>query len=220
MATPPVADEAAAGAAAPAEAADRATEPETAVASETTSEAEPAARQPLIFQERAEGVEVIQAAEGREAGGVTIDSVTYDGAGAVSIAGRGAPGGDARLYLDDALEDMAPIRPDGSWRVTLPREVPPALYTLRVDQTTPTGVVTSRAETPFERANPEDITIEKGAVVVQPGNNLWRIASYVYGDGARYSVIYASNQAQIRDPNLIYPGQVFTLPEAAGSSAP
>ena len=52
-----------------------------------------------------------------------------------------------------------------------------------------------------------------GRVVVQPGHNLWRIARATYGHGVRYTVIYQANRDQIRDPDLIYPGQIFALPE-------
>ncbi len=48
--------------------------------------------------------------------------------------------------------------------------------------------------------------------MVRPGNNLWRIARDTYGDGTRYTVIYGANRGQIGDPDLIYPGQIFTLP--------
>ena len=44
------------------------------------------------------------------------------------------------------------------------------------------------------------------------GDNLWRISQRIYGRGVRYTVIYGANQDQIRNPNLIYPGQVFVLP--------
>ncbi len=44
------------------------------------------------------------------------------------------------------------------------------------------------------------------------GDNLWRISSHFYGNGLRYKQIYAANAAQIRDPWLIYPGQIFVLP--------
>jgi len=50
------------------------------------------------------------------------------------------------------------------------------------------------------------------AVIVQPGNSLWRIARRVYGEGIRYSVIYRANQERIGDPDLIYPGQIFIVP--------
>jgi nucleoid-associated protein YgaU len=49
--------------------------------------------------------------------------------------------------------------------------------------------------------------------VVQPGASLWRIARRTYGDGVHYSLIYEANQSQIRDPDLIYPGQIFTVPQ-------
>ncbi|GGA49191.1 LysM peptidoglycan-binding domain-containing protein [Pelagibacterium lentulum] len=52
-----------------------------------------------------------------------------------------------------------------------------------------------------------------GRVIIRRGDNLWTIARRVYGEGIRYTQIYDANVAQIRDPNLIYPGQVFDLPE-------
>jgi nucleoid-associated protein YgaU len=51
------------------------------------------------------------------------------------------------------------------------------------------------------------------------GDNLWRISRTTYGDGLRYSVIFAANRDQIRDPDLIYPGQVFVLPKRMPAAA-
>ena len=56
-----------------------------------------------------------------------------------------------------------------------------------------------------------------GKVVIQPGNNLWQISRVIYGKGRQYTVIYDANKEQIRDPNRIYPGQIFETP---GSDAP
>jgi len=50
-------------------------------------------------------------------------------------------------------------------------------------------------------------------VTVQPGHSLWRISEGHYGAGERYLVIYRANRSQIRNPDLIYPGQVFVLPD-------
>jgi nucleoid-associated protein YgaU len=58
---------------------------------------------------------------------------------------------------------------------------------------------------------------KKGRVVIQPGNNLWQISRVIYGKGVQYTVIYEANKDQIRNPNLIYPGQIFETP---GSQAP
>ena len=52
-------------------------------------------------------------------------------------------------------------------------------------------------------------------IVIQPGNNLWRLSRQIYGKGMMYTVIYEANKSQIRKPGLIYPGQVFLTPDAA-----
>jgi nucleoid-associated protein YgaU len=49
-------------------------------------------------------------------------------------------------------------------------------------------------------------------MVVSRGDSLWRISRTAYGDGARYTVIYDANHRQIRNPDRIYPGQVFVIP--------
>ncbi|MBJ6987357.1 MULTISPECIES: LysM peptidoglycan-binding domain-containing protein [unclassified Devosia] len=54
-----------------------------------------------------------------------------------------------------------------------------------------------------------------GKAIIRRGDNLWTIARRVYGEGLKYTTIYEANTGQIRDPDRIYPGQVFSLPEAA-----
>ena len=64
------------------------------------------------------------------------------------------------------------------------------------------------------KAGGADATIESIATArVTQGDNLWNISRFRLGDGLRYTQIYAANSEQIRDPNLIYPGQVFVVPQ-------
>jgi nucleoid-associated protein YgaU len=51
--------------------------------------------------------------------------------------------------------------------------------------------------------------------VVSRGDSLWRISRLSYGEGMRYAVVHQANREQIRDPNRIYPGQIFVLPMKA-----
>jgi nucleoid-associated protein YgaU len=48
--------------------------------------------------------------------------------------------------------------------------------------------------------------------VVSRGDSLWHISRVTYGAGMRYAVVYKANRDHIRNPNLIYPGQIFVLP--------
>jgi len=150
-----------------------------------------------------------------------LGTVDYGNSGEVRFAGRAAPGSTVRVYVDKHPVGDAKAEPNGSWTLTPPSDVVPGQHELRLDQLSAKGAVGARVELPFTRARlgPQELAL--GSVIVQPGQSLWLIARHSYGQGIRYTVIYRANQGQIRDPNLIYPGQVFAIPAAdAESNAP
>ncbi len=51
------------------------------------------------------------------------------------------------------------------------------------------------------------------AVTVQEGDTLWAISQQRYGTGFLFVRLFEANRTAIRNPDLIYPGQVFTVPE-------
>lgn len=53
----------------------------------------------------------------------------------------------------------------------------------------------------------------EGSVIIRRGDTLWTIADRVYGKGVRYTTIYLANKGQIQDPDKIWPGQVFAMPQ-------
>ena len=55
-------------------------------------------------------------------------------------------------------------------------------------------------------------------MIIRKGDTLWRISRETYGAGNRYTVIYLANGDQIRNPDRIYPGQVFRMPEERQSA--
>ncbi len=176
--------------------------------------AQPAAPSAVLVD--AEGVRVLQPAGQADPALVRIEAISYTEAGNVVLDGRGAPGLFVRVYLDNGALLTTLIAEDGTWRASLPA-IAPGVYTLRADQIDVTGKVTSRFETPFKREAPETVAAARSAdapvsVTVQPGNSLWRIARRSYGSGLLYVQIFEANRDQIRDPDLIYPGQVFALP--------
>lgn len=75
-----------------------------------------------------------------------------------------------------------------------------------------TQVTTETQEEPLPEA--QIIEVNGGRAIIIWGDNLWNISSKIYGKGELYTTIFKANKGQIRDPNLIYPGQVFLLPEA------
>ncbi len=170
---------------------------------------------PIVLRSDRENPELLQRPDVPTELDVTLDSITYGGAQLVTISGRATPGQTVRLYLDGKFVGETTTGVDGIWNLALDNGVAPGNYTLRVDEVAADGRVLSRIESPFQRATDDAIAVADGQVVVQPGNSLWRIASRVYGEGLRYTEIYQANTEQIRDPDLIYPGQIFALPDSA-----
>ncbi|WP_424940253.1 LysM peptidoglycan-binding domain-containing protein [Aliiroseovarius sp. S253] len=177
---------------------------------------------PRVLLADDEGITVLQDEVGDlTVQNVIIDAITYDDQGEVALSGRAAGGSALRVYLDNTPVKTAPIPDDGQWRLPLP-DVEAGIYTLRVDELAADGTVTSRTETPFKRedvaqiaavtSTPED-PAKVEAVTVQPGSTLWAIARDTLGEGPLYVRVFEANRDQIRDPDLIYPGQVFSIPE-------
>ena len=54
-----------------------------------------------------------------------------------------------------------------------------------------------------------------GSRVISRGDSLWALSRLAYGDGSRYAVIFKANRDKIHNPNLIYPGQTFVVPQKA-----
>ena len=144
-------------------------------------------------------------------GGLRLEVIDYDSAGDIVLSGRATAGTTVRAFVDDAAVGGA-FSSEGTWRLVPEGEVSPGRHSLRVEEVSEAGVVTASLEMPFSRAAPDDIKLTAGQVIVQPGNSLWRIARRTYGQGVRYTIIFLANRDQITEPDLIYPGQVFTLP--------
>lgn len=149
-----------------------------------------------------------------ESGDLALDSVDYDDKGDLSLSGRGKPNASVRVYLNNDFVGEAPVDEDGRWQAKPPENVDPGVYDLRVDQVVEETVV-SRLELPFSRSGPITALKDEQLIIVQPGNSLWRIARRTLGEGLAYTVIYDANKNQIRDPDLIYPGQIFQVPKGA-----
>lgn len=143
----------------------------------------------------------------------SVDVIDYDRSGRVRIGGTARPGARVRVYLDNRPLGEARGDRTGRWSLRPGEPLESGTYRLRVDELGSSGRVVGRIEIPFQRAPAIDGIADAGIAVVQPGNSLWRIARRTYGSGFEYTVIYEANKDQIRDPDLIYPGQIFTLPE-------
>ena len=176
---------------------------------------------PLILRTKPGGAtEVIQdprdPPEG--VGPLALDVIDYDDSGAVIFSGRAEPGTTVQLFINRSLIGQTTADESGRWRIAPEGQIAPGVYQLLVVQLDENQRPVYAIELPVERATADAIALRDGRVVVQPGNSLWRIARRAYGEGAQYTIIYEANLGQIRDPDLIYPGQIFEVPDGEGET--
>jgi nucleoid-associated protein YgaU len=141
---------------------------------------------------------------------LALDVIEYDAAGKVQLLGRALPGARIAASVDDKQAGSGITAGSGEWSVALDGDVPEGKHRLHLDAFDDKGAKLAELSLDFTRVVPPEGAM---AVDIQPGNNLWRIAQHSYGEGLRYTEIYQANRTQIRNPNLIYPGQVFAVPK-------
>jgi len=176
--------------------------------------------QPKVVIANSDGVKVIQD-DKRSDDELALDSIAYDPLGNVTVGGRSNPSGLVRFYINNEAVSATKTNEAGYWEADL-SDIIPGTYTLRIDELSLKGDVISRLESPFKREDRERLAnliapstspVRINIVTVQPGNTLWAIARKRYGDGLLYVQVFEANRDKIKNPDLIYPGQLFDLPD-------
>ena len=170
---------------------------------------------------------------------VAIQSVEADAVGGLVAKGSAEPNATVRLYLNQADLAEAKTQSDGRWSLTIQHGMSPGGYVMRADEIGHGDAsVVASADTPFDYpeaaaptsptapipatsaeqssapspADPVVASIQTKRVVT--GHTLWALSQSYYGDPTRYPAIVEANRAQIHNPNLIYPGEVFVVPKS------
>lgn len=110
--------------------------------------------------------------------------------------------------VDEQAADTATSEPVAAPSTQTEPESAPAMETASQAAEAPATVedrMASADETPVIRTG--------RSVIIRRGDSLWKISRRMLGEGRKYTIIFAANTDQIRNPDLIYPGQVFDVPE-------
>ena len=199
----------------------------------TTKIADLEGLQPSVLLATNEGVRLIQPSDPDDDSKLLVEIVSYDEQGEVFIAGSTrTDGGRISIFLNDELVKSTETGPGGSWWTDL-KGVEPGRYRLRVEEIDQSGTVVASVEMPFQKESPEHARemltsasrgkevetagVDQGPIIsllaVQRGFTLWGISRKQYGLGRLYVNIFEANRDQIDNPHLIYPGQIFILPD-------
>ncbi|MBX9635603.1 MAG: hypothetical protein K2X44_11535 [Magnetospirillum sp.] len=166
--------------------------------------AEPA----LAVAPLAEGGARLMMAPHGDAEPVTVDLVDRDEAGRLFMGGRALPGALIHLYMDNKFLGRVQADGEGGWRLAIQAAQGRAL---RADLVEANGKVLARLEVPLEPEPVQTAAAGGDNVVVEPGASLWKIARRLYGSGPGSTVVYQASKDRMRDPDSVYPGQVFQV---------
>ncbi|WP_295137843.1 LysM peptidoglycan-binding domain-containing protein [uncultured Reyranella sp.] len=145
---------------------------------------------------------------------LSVSTLDYDDGGHVTVSGLAAPGTVVRAYMNDRLVAEGRAAADGRWRLKPADPVEQGKHMLRLDRIATDGKPVARLELPFERVVVAPVSSADGRRLhIVKGDNLWNIAQAHYGAGWRHTVIFAANKDQVKNPDLIYPGQILSLPK-------
>ncbi|KAA9370494.1 Ig-like domain-containing protein [Ochrobactrum quorumnocens] len=169
---------------------------------------------------------------------IAIEAVEIEG-DKVFVAGNAKgskEGATVVVNANDIMLGSSAISPEGRFLVQSQKPLAVGDYIIRADLVDSGGRVIATARVPFRREAGENVSaiasetsgqnggtedpatsapLQKveGSVIIRKGDNLWTISKRTYGKGTRYTTIYLANRDQIRNPDLILPGQVFVMPQ-------
>ena len=172
---------------------------------------------PLVLLERAGAPSRVLQSPDDDRSPLGVDLVDYTADGKVFITGHAAPKASVRLYLDNSPSGFAHADERGDWRLA-PVGLATGAYTLRLDQLDAKGGVSARIEMPFDRADGQvaaNALLGKANLASRFEKSAWRIARRLAGTAVQYTIVYSGREAERRDPNLVYPGQIFEQGEAS-----
>lgn len=191
------------------------------------------ASQPTVLLSSLDGIKVLQQGLPVFDHQTLVELITYDETGEAIVSGRAKNlDGFVRIYIDNQYIKDAAIQSDKSWSSNL-AEIEPGRYVLRVDEVNSAGRVVNRVEMLLQKEGEDFVKemiaaasapdFEETGVDVQPltqlitvqrGYTLWGISRNQFGLGRLFVNIFELNKDQIRDPDLIYPGQIFQIPKS------
>ena len=151
---------------------------------------------------------VLKAPKGQDIGALRIAKIDYNEDNDFHVEGMAKKGYKVNLYMNNKLVSSVKADNNGNWVVDTEFELSKSKQVIRADMLNSKGKVVKRVEYKF---TPVLIDGENSMVVVKKGDCLWNLALKEYGKGTNYVVIFEANKSQIKNPDLIYVGQVFSI---------
>jgi len=133
----------------------------------------------------------------------------------------GTSRGGVRVAVNDAKGQFgeALVLAHGAWQVAGSLDMDIAVNQLRFALFDDANQIIARYDLPVKARDLAKGQDGSPLVVVNKGDMLWRIAYHQLGEGVKYVDIVRRNQQDIADPDLIYPKQIFAVPQSSATAS-
>ncbi len=144
---------------------------------------------------------------------ITLDFLSYSPPGLVIISGRTIPNTEIEIFKSAEFFGNTKSNENGIWKFIIKKnDYSNEEISIKAKINNETLILTYNENDIKKRFKKTNFEFYDDRIIVQKGNSLWRIARKTLGGGVFYTEIYKNNFRKIKNPNLIYPGQVFNIP--------
>ena len=140
-----------------------------------------------------------------------IKTIFFNENGFVSIQGEVNFGKRLELYINKKIMKTIKIE-NSKWQYNSDKIIDYGLHDLLVVLKSDKDKILDKITLPFMRVEMPYNDVPENFILIKPGDMLWTIAYRLYGDPFKYIQIFEENKDQITNPDLIFPGQLFSIP--------
>ena len=140
-----------------------------------------------------------------------VKTIFFDENGFVSIQGEVNFGKSIELYINKKIMETIKIE-NSKWQYNSDKTIDYGLHDLLVVLKSDKDEILDKITLPFMRVEMPYNDVPENFILIKPGDMLWTIAYRLYGDPFKYIQIFEENKDQITNPDLIFPGQIFSIP--------
>lgn len=140
-----------------------------------------------------------------------VKTIFFNEKGFVSIQGEVNFGKRIELYINKKIREIIKIE-NSKWQYNSDTIFDFGLHDLLVVLKSDKDEILDRITLPFMRVEMPSNDVPENFILIKPGDMLWTIAYRLYGDPFKYIQIFEENKDQITNPDLIFPGQLFSIP--------
>ncbi len=140
-----------------------------------------------------------------------VKTIFFNENGFVSIKGKVNFGKKIELYINKKIMETIKIE-NSKWQYNSDKTIDYGLHDLLVVLKSDKDEILDKITLPFMRVEMPYNDVPENFILIKPGDMLWTIAYRLYGDPFKYIQIFEENKDQITNPDLIFPGQLFSIP--------